>query len=163
MKHTYTISELQLAVNNSKSLAQVMRYLGLTASGNAYLIIKRNIAANGIDTSHFTGKLWMKGTKGRTATPTKIPLEEILSGLHPQYQTHKLRIRLLEAGIFEHRCYKCGNASWNNLPIPLELEHEDGDCTNHRLQNLTLLCPNCHAMTATYAGKNKKSGRDGRT
>lgn len=86
---------------------------------------------------------------------TKIPLEDILAGKHPQYQSNKLRLRLLEAGIFKYICNSCGLTEWLNKPIPLELEHKDGNSSNNKLENLELLCPNCHSFTSTYRGKNK--------
>ena len=94
-----------------------------------------------------------KGTAKESGT--KIPLEEILEGKHPQYQSNKLRKRLLEEGYFEHKCYSCKLEEWLDKPIPLELEHIDGNSSNNRIENLTLLCPNCHSMTDTYRGKNK--------
>lgn len=94
--------------------------------------------------------------KGKSkASGTKIPLWDILEGLHPQYQSNKLRIRLLEEKVFEHECASCKLTTWLDQPIPLELEHKDGDHTNHLVANLELLCPNCHALTETYRGKNK--------
>lgn len=161
LKHTYTIEELNAAVKISRSYAQTLKHLGLSPSGNAYRIIQTNIAYHNIDVSHFTGKGYLKGQKGKCSE--KIPLLDILEGIHPQYQSHKLRIRLLEEGIFVHQCYSCFNTEWLNSPIPLQLEHINGVHDDHRLCNLTLLCPNCHAQTATYAGKNKKSGRDSRS
>lgn len=85
----------------------------------------------------------------------KISLSDILKGLHPQYQSNKLRIRLLQEKVFEHRCSNCNLSEWLNKPIPLELEHINGKSSDHRLENLTLLCPNCHSFTSTYRGKNK--------
>lgn len=85
----------------------------------------------------------------------KIPLEDILAGKHPQYQSNKLRLRLLGAGIFKYICNSCGLTEWLNKPIPLELEHKDGNSSNNKLENLELLCPNCHSFTSTYRGKNK--------
>lgn len=85
----------------------------------------------------------------------KIPLEEILSGKHPQYQSNKLRLRLLSEKIFEHKCTNCGLSEWLNNPIPLELEHIDGNSSNNKLDNLTMLCPNCHSLTPTFRGRNK--------
>jgi Zn finger protein HypA/HybF involved in hydrogenase expression len=85
---------------------------------------------------------------------SKIELEEILDGKHPQYQTNKLRIRLIKEGIKQHECESCGIKDWMNNPISLELDHIDGDRTNHRLENLRILCPNCHSQTSTYRGKN---------
>ncbi len=46
---------------------------------------------------------------------------------------------------------------WLNKPIPLELHHKDGDNTNNELDNLELLCPNCHALTDNYRGRNKQA------
>jgi len=86
---------------------------------------------------------------------TKIPLEEILEGKHPQYQSNKLRQRLLEEEYFQYKCYNCGLTEWLGKPIPLELEHIDGNSSNNLIDNLTLLCPNCHSFTTTYRGKNK--------
>lgn len=56
---------------------------------------------------------------------------------------------------FEHKCDNCGRIEWLEKPIPLELDHINGDKHNHRKENLRLLCPNCHAQTDTYCGKNK--------
>lgn len=88
---------------------------------------------------------------------TKIPLEDILDGLHPQYPSPKIRVRLLQEKYFEHKCGRCELTEWLGVPIPLELEHINGTHTDHRLENLELLCPNCHALTETYCGKNIKN------
>lgn len=86
----------------------------------------------------------------------KIPLNEILEDKHPQYQTFKLKERLLAEKIKEYKCECCGLTEWNGLPIPLELHHIDGDRTNHKLENLKILCLNCHAQTDTFRAKNIK-------
>jgi 5-methylcytosine-specific restriction endonuclease McrA len=94
-----------------------------------------------------------QGSKGISKPSTLIiPLSEILEGGHPQYQSYKLKRRLIEEGIFEDRCSKCG---WNEKApgrkyTSCELDHIDGDRTNHRLENLRILCPNCHSLTLTY-------------
>jgi hypothetical protein len=87
-----------------------------------------------------------------------IPLEEIIfEGKHPQYQTFKLKNRLISEGYKENKCEECGlNGEWNGKPLDMELDHIDGDRTNHLLKNLKIVCPNCHAQTDTYRGKNKK-------
>ena len=84
----------------------------------------------------------------------KIMLQDILDGKHPQYQTNKLRIRLIKEGIKVHECESCSITDWMNNPISLELDHIDGNRTNHSLSNLRILCPNCHSQTSTYRGKN---------
>ena len=58
-----------------------------------------------------------------------------------------------------HTCMICSNSYWNGVPIPLELDHIDGDSQNNALINLRVVCPNCHALTPTYKGKNKGNGR----
>ena len=88
-------------------------------------------------------------------TGLKIELSEILEGKHPEYQTFKLHRRLLKEGIKEHKCEVCGNTVWNGKEIPLQLDHIDGNPHNHILSNLRMICPNCHAQTDTYCGKNK--------
>jgi hypothetical protein len=92
---------------------------------------------------------------GKKNTPLKIKLSEILEGAHPHFQTYKLKNRLLKDGIIVNECNICGINQWNNKPVNLELDHVDGNRTNHLLQNLRLLCPNCHSQTDTYRSKNR--------
>ena len=68
----------------------------------------------------------------------------------------KSKKRLLKEGLLQYECYKCGLKEWMGEPISLQLEHKNGDNTNNTLKNLTLLCPNCHSQTKTFAGKNIK-------
>lgn len=58
-----------------------------------------------------------------------------------------------------HRCWTCNKQEWMGQPIPLELEHIDGNSENNSLDNLKILCCNCHALTPTYKGANKGNGR----
>lgn len=83
----------------------------------------------------------------------KFKLEDILSGKHPQYPTAKLSKRLVNDGLLEYKCKSCGISEYNDKAISLELNHIDGNRTNHELTNLELLCPNCHSQTPTYRSK----------
>lgn len=86
-----------------------------------------------------------------------IPLDEILSGLHPRYQTAKLKARLLKENVKSGDCERCGLPPvWNGEKLTMQLDHKDGDCSNHLLANLWIICPNCHSQTDTYGGRNKK-------
>lgn len=100
-----------------------------------------------------------QGSKGRCKPKSdgfgKIPLFEIFQGLHPQYQTNKLRIRLFEENVKKKKCEECGITNWNNKPVSFECDHVNGNSKDHRLENLKILCPNCHSQTDTYRGKNK--------
>ena len=69
-------------------------------------------------------------------------------------QSNKIRIKLLREGYKQHQCENCGLTEWLGQPIPLELHHIDGNKHNNQLSNYELLCPNCHALTDSYCGKN---------
>ena len=71
-------------------------------------------------------------------------------------QSNKVRLKLLKEGYKEYKCENCGLTQWLGEPIPLELHHKDGNRHNNTIENYSLLCPNCHAMTDSYRGKNSK-------
>lgn len=93
--------------------------------------------------------------KGKTKNKTKMNLAEYLENSE-DIQTNKIRKKILEEGIKPHKCDCCGLETWLGNPIPLELHHKDGDRTHNELSNFELLCPNCHAFTDSYRGKNSK-------
>lgn len=90
----------------------------------------------------------------------KFNLTDILDGKHPQYPTSKILPRLVSENYKKYECEKCGITKYNNEHISLELNHIDGDNSNHRLQNLQVLCPNCHSQTETYRSKKLKWRRN---
>ena len=149
-RHKYSVDDLKNAVKNSRSIAQVLDKLGIVPAGGNYQTVKRRIAKYSIDTSHFGGQSWNKGQ----ITGPKKPISFYLVK-NSVVQSFKLKKRLLSENIFQHRCCECKQSTWLNSPIPLELHHIDGDHYNNELSNLTLLCPNCHALTDNYRGKNK--------
>lgn len=141
------------AVKTCKAFSDVLRKLGLVPSGGNYAQLKKYVEEYGLDTSHLLGRRYNQGRK--FTRRYKAPLEELLvEGTH--LTTSSLRLRLIAAGLLTKHCYKCLLVEWNGLAIPLELEHINGVRTDNRLENLTLLCPNCHAQTDTYRGKNIK-------
>lgn len=85
-----------------------------------------------------------------------INLDDILKGLHPQYQSYKLKKRLYDVGLKENICEQCGISEWNGLNIECELDHIDGNSKNHLFSNLRILCPNCHSQTPTFRFKKRK-------
>ncbi|MBP7316103.1 MAG: HNH endonuclease [Chitinophagaceae bacterium] len=97
-----------------------------------------------------------QGGKGlhKLKTIGLIPLNEILNGQQPQYQTFKLKNRLIREGIKKNKCENCGISEWDGKSLQMELHHIDGDRTNHKLKNLRILCPNCHSQTETFRAKN---------
>lgn len=154
----YTEEQFVEAVKESQSIRQLLGKLGLKEAGGNYAICKKRIADMDLDVSHF-GTIkdrqgWAKGKKfqGRYV----FALEEILVE-NRYFQTYKLKQRLIESGHFEAICSGCKLDKWMEQPIPLELDHMNGKNDDNRIENLRLLCPNCHAQTTNYRGKNKSS------
>jgi hypothetical protein len=85
-------------------------------------------------------------------------LEKVLAGECAQRKTIR-KYLTQERG---HQCQVCGIAEWNGQPAPIEIDHIDGDWTNDDPVNIRLICPNCHAQTDTYKGKNVGHGRHAR-
>lgn len=148
----YTEENLRTAVKNSFSFAQVLKSLNIVPCGGNYRVLKRAIDHFNIDNSHFTFQLWSKGKK----IGAKVSIEEYLNN-KKSISSNKLKKRLINENVFYPKCSSCGLENWLEKPIPLELDHINGNSSDNRLENLRLLCPNCHALTPTYRGKNKKS------
>lgn len=152
----YTDNDLRKIIPEVYSIAQVLRGIGLKAVGGNYGVIKRRIKLLGLDIKHFTGQGHLKGKTHNWAK--EIPLDEILiEGSRYGGSGTKLKKKIFKAGLLEERCYSCGITEWKGEKLSLELEHKNGDRTDNRIENLTILCPNCHSLTSTYRGRNKKN------
>ena len=153
MRKKKTKEEFEFAAQNSKSIAGMCRLLGLKPSGGNYRILHNAIKQYQINISHFTGQGWNVALEFK---PNEAkPIGEILVE-NSTYQSYKLKRRLISEGIKRAVCESCGQTTWLGQPIPLELHHINGENRDNRLENLCILCPNCHAMTESYRGKNKK-------
>jgi AraC-like DNA-binding protein len=97
---------------------------------------------------------WHQAVKrGRiVARPTMMPIEEVLTGT--RVRSH-VKWRLLEAGLKENRCEICGITDWLGGPLSMALHHVNGDGQDNRLENLQMLCPNCHSQTENFSGRAK--------
>lgn len=136
------------AVKSSRTLAEVAELVGVSSLSN----VRRRIERLGLDASHFRGQGWRRGST--VPVVAARPLDELLvEGVSLSY-TAWLRQRLIREGIKEHRCEVCGLTEWNGMPIPLELDHINGRRDDNRLENIRLICPNCHAQTPTYRVRN---------
>jgi hypothetical protein len=151
---SWSDNQLAEAVRQATSYRKVIKMLGLVPAGGNYVQVQYRIRALNLDTSHFKGMGWNKGTTYHTNTrPT---LESLLID-GSRVQSYKLKKRLFEEGIKSPVCELCG---WSEKAldgrIPVELDHINGDRCDNRLNNLRVLCPNCHSLQPTHRGKNKK-------
>jgi len=146
-----TEQEIIDACQSSLSMAEAASKVGIH-----FNTFKRYALKLGVYTPNQGGKGKSKSYNGKD----KIPLQEILEGKHPSYQTYKLKNRLFKEGLKEKKCEECGIEDWITITygrgLVFELEHIDGDRTNHRFENLKILCPNCHSLTPTFRAKNIK-------
>lgn len=151
-KKTWNDEQFTNAVLTSTSYAEVIRKLGLKVAGSNYDTVKRTIKELNLDISHMKGFAWNKGIH-YTLKQSK-PLSEILIEHSSYISTFNLKNRLFKEKIKDRKCEKCGLKTWQGYNIPLELHHKNGIKDDLRLENLQILCPNCHALTDNHRGKN---------
>ncbi len=149
----WTQENLHDAVKSSRSFRQVLIKLGLKPAGGNYKQIQKWIKDLKMDSSHFTGIGW---NVGLMFDPHKtVPIKNILVK-DSNYQSHKLKKRLIKEGFKDQKCEKC---NWAQVSrdgrVPLELNHINGNHNDNRLENLQILCPNCHSLEPTHRGRNK--------
>lgn len=136
----FTKEQLQEMLNDCRSFRQFCIKLGYsTECGSAVKAVKECISKYGLDGSHLKGKGWLAG-------------DYDYSKFRNGHRVVNARDALI--ALRGHRCECCGNTEWNGQPIPLQVHHIDGNHMNNELDNLQLLCPNCHAQTDNYCGKN---------
>lgn len=87
--------------------------------------------------------------------PQALPIETFLVQGR-RTNRHHLKSRLLKAGLKDPRCEECGLSEWRGRPLSLELHHRNGVRDDNRLQNLAILCPNCHCLTHSWGGRNRR-------
>lgn len=139
----YNKEEIIKVNSESKSMAEAASKLGIHPNTHRRISIKIGC--------YFPNQ----SGKGKEKKMPKIPIQDILSGFHPYFNTYKLKIRLFKEGLKKNICEICGIKDWNGLPINCELDHIDGDRNNHKIENLRVICPNCHSQTDTFRSKNR--------
>lgn len=144
--------EFAALVQESRSFYELAAKIGYEKTGGGtQASLKQAVKEKGLDTSHFTGQAWNKNqfdysvfTKGTRKKNGKTTLTPLIA----------LRGR---------RCENCQLETWMDQPINLEIHHKDGDRSNNELDNLELLCPNCHSYTETFCYKTKHTHIDDET
>ena len=132
-------------VKESKTYRDVYDACGMSRGGSNSTVKKRIKKLN-LDISHFT--------YCKPFFPEKKKLKDVCIQ-NSTYHAGSLKKRLFSELNWKKKCSGCGiGDTWNNKPITLELDHINGNNSDHRLENLRLLCPNCHSQTKTFRGRN---------
>lgn len=153
----YTKEKLEPIVLKSRAISEVLRNLGLKQSGGNHYHISNKIKKFEINTSHFLGQAWNRGKKSINKYTKKEFIEKILILNGSGWHSHTIKLKLFEFNIKERKCEKCRQTEiWFNTKLSLHLDHINGNHNDNRLENLKILCPNCHSQTSTYCGKRNK-------
>ena len=154
---SWSDDDLLEAVRASRSYRAAIIKLGLVPAGGNYVQVQQAVERLGADTSHFTGKGWNEGWRSGYKRDERIKALQDVLIIGSTTQSYGLKKRLFHAGLKEPRCELCG---WHEMSqdgrIPVELDHINGNHYDNRLENLRVLCPNCHSLQPTHRGKNKK-------
>lgn len=136
----YTSIELKEAIKNSKSWKQVCEYLNSGIECGSQSNFKKRADRENITYKHFIGSGWNKGISSKKYISA-------LEYLKCNYiKSHILKLKLIKEHILKKECNLCKIKEWNNEEVVWELDHIDGNHYNNKLDNLQILCPNCHSQ-----------------
>lgn len=140
MARTYSDDDLIRFAKEVTSFADLLRKLNLKTAGGNYASVKKLLQQLNVNCDHWTGQAWSK--------------EKRLKDWSQYTKISSIRVHLIkERG---HKCENCKRSKWMGVVIPIEVDHIDGDRTNNSLDNLMLLCCNCHALTKNWRGRKNK-------
>jgi hypothetical protein len=141
----YTVEELKEVIKCSKSYIEIIKTLKINKTYHTYLT--KCVKDNNIDISHFT-----------TKNTTRRKIDEILTTNSENVSSARIKKYLVKNNLVKEECSVCKiPAEWNNKPLTLQLDHINGDHFDNRVENLRLICPNCHSQTDTYTGRNTRT------
>lgn len=151
----YTEEQFIEAVEKSYSYSEVCREIGISPKGGNLNTVKKKIEQLDLDASHFTGQRWNKGKTSETHPSIKKKDTSEILVENSGWSSSNIRNRLLKEKLKEAKCECCGRSEWMGVPIPLELHHINENHYDNRLENLLILCPNCHALTDSHTNIDK--------
>lgn len=152
-KNVISKEEAEKIVKECYSIADFCRKVGWQPRGDNYKIFHKYVKQYNLDISHFTGNK----TNLNNLLNVGISKEEFFKK-DKLIKACDIKKKIFKEGLKENKCEICGLTEWLNNPIKLQIHHIDGDHMNNGIENIQLLCPNCHSQTENFAGrKNKKN------
>lgn len=145
-KVNYTKELLEEKVKDCYSFAELCRRLGLSPEGSNPKTVKKKMDKFGVDYSHFTGQGWRSNNKNpvyRDKYAFKLSEDKTLKSAN-------VRTKIINLGLKENKCEECGITEWRGRPITIQLHHINGIRSDNRIENLRMLCPNCHSQTDNF-------------
>ena len=143
--------EFTSLIRNSSNKAEVLFKLGYSVEGNSwgYNLLRQRMEELHLDGFEFKGKSGLRGYKTQELDESELLRE---NSPHSRSVVRKFIIR---NNIIPYKCSCCGNeGEWQGKSLSLQLDHINGNCSDHRVENLRWLCPNCHSQTETHGSKN---------
>jgi hypothetical protein len=157
--NTLSREVLEPLVKECRSVAAVLAKLDLPIRGRSHNELSRRLRELSLDMSHFQGNAWSAGFTRAThpsvekyVSKRSFPDEAVFVENGPSLNGPSIVRRLLAKGVL-YRCAICGIADWCGQTLVLHLDHINGVHNDHRVENLRLLCPNCHSQTPTYCNR----------
>ena len=152
MEKTFTQTQVAELLKDKSldSISKILERLGVCkTSGTHYLSVKKMLEQLNADTSHLKGKSWAKGKISAT-------IQDALVKDGVKIASSKLKLWLISAGLKKYQCEGCKLEEWMGRPIPIQLHHVNANNRDNRLENLQILCGNCHCQTPSYARRKNR-------
>lgn len=150
-KVEYTKELLESHVKECYSFAELCRRLGLKPEGSNPKTLRKKMDEFEVDYSHFTGQAWHKNPENPVYKGKYLP--ELCE--HSSLSSSNIKNLVFKLKLKENKCECCGLSDWQGKPIQCELHHVNGDPTDNRIENLQILCPNCHSQTDNFRSRNR--------
>lgn len=155
--NSISTDKLQALFNESSTWTEVINKLGFSRITSNRLTLLKRIERDSIDLTLFEVNCKNNDAKNlkKLRVVNSMPLNQILIK-NSAFKGSNLKKRVIDSGLLKEQCSKCEmGPEWQGEYISLQLDHINGDHKDNRIENLRILCPNCHSQTKTWGSRNK--------